>query len=65
MTLDPFWSQRVSWLGDHRVLIDHGLDLHRTVDQLLLGKLVEEHLPVFGEIAPGGIQEIMLFRSEE
>ena len=54
MTLDPFWSQRVSCCGDRGVLIDHRLDLHRAVDQLLLGKLVKEHLPVFGEIASGG-----------
>jgi len=62
MTLDPFWSQRVSCWGDRSVLIDHRLDLHRAVDRLLLGEFVKEHLPVFGEIAPGAIQEIMLAR---
>ncbi len=38
-------------LGDGRVLIDEGVDLRRTVDQLSLGEIVDDDLAVKGRIA--------------
>ena len=41
-------------LRNGRALIDHCTDLVGSVDQLLFRELVEQHLPVVGEVAPGG-----------
>ena len=40
-------------LGDERVLGDAGFDLPGSVDQFLLGEVVDDELPIVGRVAPG------------
>jgi hypothetical protein len=39
-------------LGDERVLVDPGFDLPGSVDQFLLGEVVDDELPIVGRVAP-------------